>query len=89
MPTTSSIIEELRDDRRWRTPSGASDQDPPIGYNKIFGYYIEVTKANARQPKVHPQADTRFGRAVHHPEVKRPGPGATARMIRTLGGTVP
>ena len=39
-----------------------------VGYNKVFGYYIEVTHAHSRQGarRVHPQTDAGQRRALHH-----------------------
>ena len=39
-----------------------------VGYNKVFGYYIEVTNANRRRRarRLHPQADAGQRRALHH-----------------------
>ena len=39
-----------------------------VGYNKVFGYYIEVTtgQRGARPGRLHPQANAGQRRAVHH-----------------------
>ena len=39
-----------------------------IRYNRVFGYYIEISKSNlgARAGRLHPQADDRRRRALHH-----------------------
>ena len=39
-----------------------------VGYNKVFGYYIEVTNTHTGQgaARIHPQADDRQRRALHH-----------------------
>ena len=44
-----------------------------VGFNKVFGYYIEVTKSNLHlaPEDYHPQADPGRGRTLHHqPELK-------------------
>jgi DNA mismatch repair protein MutS len=40
-----------------------------IGYNKVFGYYIEVTNTHKEQGarSFHPQTDAGEFRALHHP----------------------
>ena len=39
-----------------------------VGYNQVFGYYIEVTNAHlrARPARLRPQADADERRALHH-----------------------
>ena len=46
-----------------------------IGYNKVFGYYIEVSKSFAGPGAryLHPQADPGERGAVHHPGAQGPG----------------
>jgi DNA mismatch repair protein MutS len=38
-----------------------------VGYNKVFGYYIEVTESHREKaPRLDAQADRQKRRAVHH-----------------------
>ena len=52
-----------------------------IGYNKVFGYYLEVTNAHAAQRAggLHPQADAGQRRALHHARAE----GARGRRSST------
>ena len=54
----------------WKAASGRApaSRSLKVGYNKVFGYYIEVTQANARARagRLHPQADAGQRRALHH-----------------------
>ena len=40
-----------------------------VGYNRVFGYYIEVSKGQTAQVPgdLHPQADAHNGRTLYHP----------------------
>ena len=46
-----------------------------VGYNRVFGYYIEVTNSQHRPGarRLHPQADPDQLRALHHPGAQGPG----------------
>ena len=39
-----------------------------VGYNKVFGYYLEVTNAHRDKipDRIHPQANTEELRTIHH-----------------------
>ena len=44
-----------------------------VGFNNVFGYYIEVSRANLDvvPERLHPQADARQRRTLHHPGAER------------------
>ena len=44
-----------------------------VGFNKVFGYYIEITNTHMRQDpgRVHPQADRQERRALRHARAER------------------
>ena len=72
-------LDELRDDQprrasrsspRWRSASARApaSRSLKVRYNRVFGYYIEISKSNlhARAGRLPPQADDRRRRALHH-----------------------
>ena len=73
-------LDELRElgprrqdlDRPLPGRAGPPDRDHglKVGFNKVFGYYIEITHAQAQRDEVpgrlHPQADRQERRALHH-----------------------
>ena len=78
-----------RDARQWIAALERTERERTgiknlkVGYNKVFGYYIEITAANVRPGagRLHPQADAGGRRALHHagpegvrePDPERPG----------------
>ena len=53
-----------------------------VGFNRVFGYYIEVSKSYYRSGarELHPQADPRQLRALHHPGAERAGKSGAYRQ---------
>ena len=84
------LIAEMEEAERART--GISSLK--IRYNRVFGYYIEISKSNLakRAGRLPPQADDRRRRAVHHagaegvrregPRRRRADPRARGRALR-------
>ncbi|MCK7471667.1 MAG: hypothetical protein MZU95_13515 [Desulfomicrobium escambiense] len=93
-PTAKGFIARARGGASASAPASPSLK---VGYNKVFGYYIEVTKAQPgrRAGRLRAQADPGQRRALHHrraqgatrttvlgAEERRVAPGATSSSTR-------
>ena len=73
------VIEASRHAREWIANLESVERERTgikslkVGYNKVFGYYIEITRANDQHGPagLHPQADPGQRRALHHPGDER------------------
>ena len=73
------VIEASRHAREWIANLESVERERTgikslkVGYNKVFGYYIEITRANDGMVPagIHPQADPGQRRALHHPGDER------------------
>ncbi len=73
------VIERSRHAREWIANLEAVERERTgiktlkVGYNKIFGYYIEVTRANAElvPTGIYPQADPGQCRALYYSRDER------------------
>ena len=58
-PTLDELVQSSADARRWIAGLEQAERERTgikglkVGFNKVFGYYIEVTHANARQVPAH------------------------------------
>ena len=69
-----SVIEASKHARDWIANLEAVERERTgiktlkVGYNKVFGYYIEISRGAAEQGagKLHPQTNAGQRRALHH-----------------------
>ncbi len=85
------IEHSVRDAKRWVANLERVERDRTgirnlkVGYNKVFGYYLEITKANLDPGArgVHPQADPGERRALYHAGAQGAGGVDPQRADRT------